>query len=56
MTTTPVGMRCPECSRQTHAGQVRCAASIRGVPRVTYALIAINVVAFLTEEQGQFNG
>jgi membrane associated rhomboid family serine protease len=51
MTTTAVGMRCPECAKQsTKVVRLRQAASI---PRVTYALIAINLVAFLTE-QGQF--
>jgi membrane associated rhomboid family serine protease len=51
MTTTPVGMRCPECSSQrTKVVRMREMAS---VPRVTYGLIAINVLAFLTE-QGQF--
>jgi len=52
MTTTPVGMRCPECSKQRTKGmRMRDMAT---VPRVTYALIAINVIAFLTE-QGQFS-
>ncbi len=52
MTTTPVGMRCPECAQQrTKVVRMRQMAKI---PRVTYALIAINVVAFLTE-QGQFS-
>jgi membrane associated rhomboid family serine protease len=51
MTTTPVGMRCPECGKQrTKVVPMR---SLAKIPRVTYALIAINVVAFLTE-QGQF--
>ncbi len=51
MTTTPVGMRCPECSKQgTKVVRMRDMAK---VPRVTYTLIAINVIAFLTE-QGQF--
>ncbi len=51
MTTTPVGMRCPECAQQrTKVVRLRETASI---PRVTYALIVINVIAFLTE-QGQF--
>lgn len=50
MTTTPVGMRCPECSKQrTKVVRMRSMASR---PRVTFALIAINVVAFLSE-QGQ---
>ncbi len=52
MTTTPVGMRCPECAKQrTKVVRLRETAN---VPRVTYALIAINIVAFLTE-QGQFS-
>jgi membrane associated rhomboid family serine protease len=51
MTTTPVGMRCPECARQrTRVVRMRDMAA---APRVTYALIALNVLAFLTE-QGQF--
>jgi membrane associated rhomboid family serine protease len=51
MTTTPVGMRCPECaSQRTKVVRMR---ELAKVPRVTYALIAINVVVFLTE-QGQF--
>ncbi|HEY1457442.1 MAG TPA: rhomboid family intramembrane serine protease [Solirubrobacteraceae bacterium] len=49
MTTTPVGMRCPECSRQrTKVVRMR-AGSMISVPHVTYALIAINVLAFLAE-------
>ena len=52
MTTTPVGMRCPECSRQRTA--VKRLRDIASVPRVTYALIAINVIVFLTE-QGQLS-
>ncbi|MGD0455087.1 MAG: rhomboid family intramembrane serine protease [Solirubrobacteraceae bacterium] len=51
MTTTPVGMRCPECaSQRTKVVRMR---ELAKVPRVTYALIAINVLVFLTE-QGQF--
>lgn len=51
MTVTPVGMRCPECSRQrTRTVNMR---TLSRVPRVTYALIALNAVAFLTE--GQFS-
>jgi membrane associated rhomboid family serine protease len=51
MTSSPVGMRCPDCAKQgTRVMRLRDVAT---VPRVTYALIAINVVAFLTE-QGQF--
>ena len=51
MTTTQVGMRCPECaSQRTKVVRMR---EMAAVPRVTYALIAINVLVFLTE-QGQF--
>ena len=47
MTTTPVGMRCPECSQQrTKVMRLRDTSNVL---RVTYALIAINVVAFLAE-------
>jgi membrane associated rhomboid family serine protease len=45
MTPTPVGMRCPECARQRT--KVRTARSLSSDPRVTYVLIAINVVLFL---------
>ncbi len=47
MTTTPVGMRRPECaSQRTKVVRMRDMASI---PQVTYALIVINVLVFLTE-------
>ena len=47
MTTTQVGMRCPECAKQrTKAVRMRDASA---VPRVALGLIAINVVAFLAE-------
>lgn len=45
MTATQVGMRCPECSRQRT--QVRTMRSLESEPRLTYALIAANVIAFL---------
>jgi membrane associated rhomboid family serine protease len=53
MTSTPVGMRCPECAKQrtkvrTGAGALSGAA----VPYATYALLAINVVAFVIEIMG----
>ncbi len=51
MTSTSVGMRCPECARQRTT--VKRLRDVAAVPRVTYALIAINVIVFLTE-QGQF--
>jgi membrane associated rhomboid family serine protease len=50
MTPTPVGMRCPECSKQRT--KVRTLRSTTNEPVVTYALIAINVIVFLAE--GQF--
>ncbi|MDP9188562.1 MAG: rhomboid family intramembrane serine protease [Actinomycetota bacterium] len=51
MTSTSVGMRCPECA--SDRTKVRTAASVRaggGVePLATYALLAVNVVAFVAE-------
>src|SRR4029453_3521649 len=44
MTPTPVGMRCPECSRQRT--QVRSLRSTSGEPRVTVAIIIVWPVAF----------
>lgn len=45
MTPTPVGMRCPECSRQKT--KVHTAASVRRTPRLAYVLIAVNVIVFV---------
>jgi len=47
MTSTSVGMRCPECSKQTT--KVRTAASLRGAdePRVVLAIIAACVIVYL---------
>ena len=42
MTATPVGMRCPECSRQKT--QVRTMRSMTSDPTVTYVLIAVCVL------------
>jgi membrane associated rhomboid family serine protease len=42
MTSTPVGMRCPECARQRT--RVRTMRSTTADPRVTYVLIGINVL------------
>src|SRR3954471_4643766 len=47
MTPTPVGMRCPECSKQRT--EVRNIAGTRGGTQVTVALIVINVIAFVAE-------
>ena len=44
MTSTPVGMRCPECARQG-ATRVRTMRSVTNEPQLTYILIAINVLA-----------
>jgi membrane associated rhomboid family serine protease len=45
MTATSVGMRCPECARQTT--KVRTMRTMASEPRVTYALIAVCVILFL---------
>jgi membrane associated rhomboid family serine protease len=45
MTATPVGMRCPDCSRQKT--QVRTLRNIYAQPTVTYVLIGICVLFFL---------
>ena len=50
MTPTAVGMRCPECSRQKT--KVRTAATLTGDPQLAYALIAINVIAFVGQVAG----
>jgi membrane associated rhomboid family serine protease len=47
MTTTPVGMRCPECARDRT--KVKTIRSGRSAPVVTQTLIAINVIVFLAE-------
>ena len=53
MTSTPVGMRCPECAGErtrVRRGAARAAAG--DVPYATYALIALNAIAFLAEVMG----
>jgi membrane associated rhomboid family serine protease len=47
MTTTPVGMRCPECARERT--KVKTLSSVSSKPTVTQVLIAINVIVFLAE-------
>ena len=47
MTPTPVGMRCPECSRQKT--KVRTVRDLQGPPVVASVLIAICVTAFVAE-------
>ncbi|HKH23426.1 MAG TPA: rhomboid family intramembrane serine protease [Solirubrobacterales bacterium] len=51
MTSTPVGMRCPECARQTtkvRVGQGAFSPTAGKMP-ATIALIAINVLVFVAE-------
>jgi membrane associated rhomboid family serine protease len=45
MTTTPVGMRCPECAGQRQ--RVQSMRSLHVDPIATYVLIGINVLLFL---------
>src|SRR5918992_800396 len=48
MTSTPVGMRCPECAGQrTQVRRGPAALPATATPYVTYTLIALNVVAFV---------
>jgi membrane associated rhomboid family serine protease len=62
MTSTPVGMRCPECAREktkVRVGQGAFSPTAGKMP-ATYALIGINVIVFLIElaggGAGQFSG
>jgi membrane associated rhomboid family serine protease len=50
MTPTPVGMRCPECSRERT--KVKTIRTVSARPVVTEALIAVNVVVFIAELAG----
>ena len=51
MTPTPVGMRCPECSRQKT--EVRTMRTINtGTMPVTIGLIVVNVILFLASGMG----
>jgi membrane associated rhomboid family serine protease len=54
MTTTPVGMRCPECSRQKTV--VKTVRNTVRRPEVTFALIAINAAAFVAEGNISISG
>jgi membrane associated rhomboid family serine protease len=49
MTATPVGMRCPECSKQRTP--VRTLRSMHSDPTATYVLLAINVLMYLGQSQ-----
>jgi membrane associated rhomboid family serine protease len=48
MTSTPVGMRCPECARERTKVRVG-AGAFGGAPYATYTLLALNVIVFLAE-------
>jgi membrane associated rhomboid family serine protease len=48
MTPTPVGMRCPECSRE-RTRVTRAVRSRPTVPQATRVLIALNVLVFIAE-------
>jgi membrane associated rhomboid family serine protease len=54
MTSTPVGMRCPDCARQTTKVRVGPGAfsPTAGKMPATIALIAINVIVFIIELAG----
>ena len=52
MTSTPVGMRCPECARQRTRVRTMRSAVAGSDPVLTYALIGINVVAYIGEVAG----
>ncbi len=45
MTSTSVGMRCPECSREKT--KVRTVATLTSAPQLTYVLMAINLAVFV---------
>jgi membrane associated rhomboid family serine protease len=58
MTSTSVGMRCPECAKQTtkvRVGQGAFGASSAKMP-ATFALIGLNVIVFLAELLGGGSG
>jgi membrane associated rhomboid family serine protease len=50
MTSTSVGMRCPECARQRT--RMRTISATTGAPMLTYVLIGICVVAFIGQVAG----
>jgi membrane associated rhomboid family serine protease len=55
MTSTPVGMRCPECARQRTRTRTIRTVSASDQPSLTYILIGICVVAFIGEIAGGAN-
>src|SRR5215216_174260 len=53
MTATPVGMRCPECSRQRT--QVRTMRDMHADPTVAYVLLAVNVLMYFGQTASPSN-
>jgi membrane associated rhomboid family serine protease len=53
MTATPVGMRCPECSRQRT--QVKTMRNVHAEPTVAFVLIAINVLMYFGQRASPGN-
>jgi membrane associated rhomboid family serine protease len=50
MNPTPVGMRCPDCaSEKTKVINARAEPRLQDVAPLTFALIVVNVIAFLSE-------
>lgn len=60
MTTTPVGMRCPECARErTKVHHAPSGFGGAGATRVTFTLIAVNAIVFVlavVAGAGMFDG
>ncbi len=56
MTSTPVGMRCPECARQKTQVRKPAGAAGRSDAPVTYTLIGLCVAAYLLELVGGGSG
>lgn len=56
MTPTPVGMRCPECSRQRTKVRSVPTARTQGPPSVTVGIIIVCVLAFLATGRFGFSG
>jgi membrane associated rhomboid family serine protease len=52
MTSTPVGMRCPECASQKTKVNVGVGGGRGNEATATYALLALNVIAFLAGALG----
>ncbi len=52
MTSTSVGMRCPECAGERTPARKAASLLAGSTPYATYALLALNVVAFLAEVLG----